>query len=122
MEGKWYTTSGGGGGRLAVLAVIAAVLLGSGAAAAVASVIVTVVIVAGVLAAVAVIGLAAVVIWRLRHEPPVSAVLAERAAAVRAEQLRGAQPAPRELHQHVHFDGTDPAAVAEILRRHGRPE
>lgn len=126
-HGTWQETGGGGdiGGGWLVAAVVAAVLLGTGAAAAVASAIVTIVIVVGAVLALSVVALAVVLVYRLRrYEPQGEAVLAERAALVRAEQERPAieQGSPRELHQHwhQHFHGVDEDRVAEILRAAGK--
>lgn len=121
MEGKWYTTSSGGpGAHLAILGVIAAVLLGSGAAAAVSAVIVTVVIIAGALLGLVTIGLAALVVHRIRREhqavPPVLLRQLPGAAAPAVEP-----PGPRELHQHWHLHGVGAEQLAEVIRRDQRP-
>jgi hypothetical protein len=120
MKGTWQTIDHPAG-HLAVIAVIAAVLLGSGAAAAVSAAIITVVIITGALLALVTIGLAALVVYRVRAER-------RQAPPMLLRQLPGAtapavEPSgPRELHQHWHFHGTEPQQFADILRRDQRPE
>jgi hypothetical protein len=121
MHGTWQTTSGHPALRLAVLAVLAAVLLGSGAAAAVSAVIWTVVIIAGTLLALATIGLAALVVYRIRREHQAAPPVLLRQLDAGAPRELGAS-GPRELHQHWHFHGADSVSAAEILRRAQRPE
>ncbi len=121
MKGTWTTTSDRPAGHLVLLAVIAAALLGSGTAAAVATAIVTIVIITGALLGLAVIGLAALVVYRIRREhqaaPP---VLLRQLSGTAAPALE--PPGPRELHNHWHFHGTEPEQLAEIIRRRQRPE
>jgi hypothetical protein len=115
MKGTWQTTSPPPGPHVAILAIIAAALLGSGAAAAAATVIWTVVIIAGALFGLATIGLAALVVYRIRAErrqaPPV--LLRQLPAAAPAVEANG----PRELHHHTHYHWHGAEQPAEILRR-----
>jgi hypothetical protein len=123
-HGTWQETSGGSPGpHLVILAILAAALLASGAAAAVATAVVITVIAFGALLALVVIGLAALVVYRVRREhqlaPP---VLLRQLDAGTPRQL--GRSGPRELHQHIHhhYHGADSAGVAEIIRRGQRPE
>jgi len=120
-HGTWQETgSSSPGPHLVILAIIAAALLGSGAAAAAAAIVIAVII-AGSLLALVTIGLAALVVHRIRAER-------RQAPPMLLRQLPGATPpaveaaGPRELHQHWHFHGTEPQQLAELLRRGQRPE
>jgi len=116
MKGTWQTDSPSPGPHLAILAIIAAAVLGSGAAAAAATAVVIAVIAFGALLALVVIGLAVLVVYRIRRErqaaPP---VLLRQLDAGTPREL--GQSGPRELHQHTHYHWHGAEAPAEILRR-----
>jgi membrane protein implicated in regulation of membrane protease activity len=122
MRGTWQTTDSGGGWKAALLAIGAVLLLGSGGAvAAVSEALIGALLAAVVVTALSVVALAAFLVHRARNPSPEGFV---RMGAVRmpvVQQLPGERPAI-EQHVHFHFDGADPAAVAEILRRSQRPE
>lgn len=124
MNGTWQTTgSGSGRGVLIVLAVL--VLLGSGAAAELAAAVIAALIATAVVVVLAIAALTVFLVYRARHPAMVSAARIVPVAApwgARNGELPAPQrpaleaPAARELH--LHFHGTDPEQVAEILRRH----
>ena len=110
MRGTWQTT--GGRSAAPVLLILGVLLLaGSGGAIAAAGAVID-----ALFAAVAVVFLTAValtvfLVRRARHGSPLVPV------PVRYE-LPGPERPALPQHLHLHFDGADPAAVAEILRRH----
>jgi len=118
MRGTWQTTDSAGGWKAVLLAIGAVLLLGSGSA--VAAVSEALIGALWAVAAVTVLSVVALATFLVRHahNPPPGGFV--RTPAVRmpvAQQLPGERPAI-EQHVHLHFDGADPAAVAEILRRH----
>lgn len=118
-HGTWQETGGGGGisGKGAAL-IIAAVLLlssGGGAVAAAASALADAVIVFFAVLAVTVPAAAWFTVRRARHPEAFSRVIPRP----QFHELGGERPAIPQ-HVHFHFDGADPAAVAEILRRSQR--
>jgi hypothetical protein len=139
MRGTWQTDDHAARGGL-VLAVIGGALLlaDSGAAAEIASAIVAALIAVAVVVVLAIGGGIAYLAYRARRERPAFTYRAEAGtrsgASDPAAQIGTGrsdftprvleQPAARELH--LHFHGTDSGQVAEqvaeILRRHQRPE
>jgi hypothetical protein len=125
MRGEWYTTDSGGGIRAPLLAGGALLLAASGgaAAAAIATAVIVVLIVIGTLVVLAVAGGVALLAYRVRHGSPAGQGIV-RAPIV--HELPGPErpaleaPAARELH--LHFHGTSPEQVAEILRSHELPD
>jgi hypothetical protein len=123
MKGTWETTEGGGSGLgTAVLVILAVALLGPAVAAAAAKLLHLLVIVLVVLVAVAGAGLVALLASRYRHT---MAGAARTGPLSFPKPVRAAQPLPRPARQaigpprevHLHFHGTDPAEVAELIRR-----
>jgi len=135
FQGTWQTTDGPGLGPVIVIAAVL-LLCGSGVAAAIATAVMTLLIVAGAVVVLTAAGLAALLVYRVRQGPPAVTYRAEvipetrqhlagsptRIGTARADFALPAieAPAHRELHLHLH--GIDPEQVAEILRRHERPE
>lgn len=117
MKGTWQTTEGGGVPVLLVLGVL--LLAGSGGAvAAVSAAVIDALFAAVALVFLTAVALAVFLVRRARAELPGGIVR----PPVRFELPAPERPAIPQ-HLHLHFDGADPAAVAEILRRHGeRPE
>lgn len=115
MRGTWQSTDSGGG-KVVLLIVGTLLLFGSGAAVELATAVAEALIAA---AAVVVLTVAAGVVWlvyRARQEIPSQRGVIP--SPVKYELPAPERPAiapKRELH--IHFHGTDPEQVAEILRR-----
>lgn len=120
LHGTWQATGGGSSGRALLFITGAMILLGSGVGAAIATAVVIIFIAIGGGVVLAVIGLTAFLIWRTRRGPEGASSRRGIVPAPVVHQLPGGERAaiPQHLHLHLHFDGADPAAVAEILRRH----
>jgi hypothetical protein len=122
MRGTWQTTdSGGGSGGLVLAVIAAAVLVGSGAASAIASALVTILIIVAVVIALAVVGVAALLVHRARQDRPGRTITArpvyQLPAEVRPHLEASGRPAiepGREVHLHFHI--ADPAEAAAIIR------
>src|SRR5579863_2506998 len=106
-SGTWQTTSGGGGPVLALIALL--ILIGSGTASAIASAIVTLLIIVGVLIGLAVLGGAALLVYRVHRARRVEAVaarpvyqLAPQPVSTPPDSGRLAIEPPREVHLHFH--------------------
>jgi membrane protein implicated in regulation of membrane protease activity len=116
FQGTGQTVGGSSGAGAALLIIGAVILLGSGAAAAIAAAVVVAIIVLAVVVVLSAAGLIAYLIWRARRD-----VAPSRRGIVPApvvHQLAAPERPAIPQHLHLHFDGADPAAVAEILRRH----
>jgi hypothetical protein len=119
MKGTWQTSDHRATGGVAlVLVVIAAAVLGSGAAAAIDTALVMLLIAAGVAAVLTTAALIAYLIWRPRRDTVAAPSRRGIVPAPVVHQLAAPQRPAIPQHLHLHFDGADPAAVAEILRRH----
>jgi hypothetical protein len=118
VHGTWQTTGGGSGLGLVLLIIGALILLGSGAAAAIATAVVVALIALAVVVVLAIVALIAYLIWRARRDIAAAPARQGIIPAPAVHQLAAPErPAiPQQLH--LHFDSADPAAVAEILRRH----
>ena len=132
-HGTWQETGGGASGGIgaALVAVFAAVALAGvaeGIAQAVASLVVILAIAAGVMAVLAVAGVAAFLVIRGRRStaggPPRAAQLPARLIheIPRAERPRPALEAPASRTLHLHFHGADPEQVAAIIRQQATGE
>jgi hypothetical protein len=124
MRGTWqgsgtWQTSGGSGPVLLVIGAL--IVLGSGAAAAIAAAVIVTLIAAGAVIVLTLAGLAAYLICRARRGRSATPLVRRFAPSDVMYRLdapgRPALEQPREIH--LHFHGTDPEKVAEILRRHG---
>jgi hypothetical protein len=139
VKGTWTTTDSGVGGRGVLIALAVVVLFGSGAAAELATAVLAALIAVAVVLVLIIAGGITWLICRARRERPAVTYRAEvsnppvKNAPLGGEILTGRldstppalePPAPRELHQHwhQHFYNVDAEQVAEILRRHERPE
>lgn len=121
MRGTWQTDDPAPGGRGILLVAGVVILAASGAAAAATAVIVLLAAAAAV-TVLTVAALAVFLLYRARHPAPLARRLARGIVPAPALHELPAPGRPaiepgRELH--VHFHGTDPEQVAEILRRHG---
>jgi hypothetical protein len=129
MDGTWKTTGGGFGSVpvMEIIAVCAACGVGYGIFLAVSEFVADVglVILFGLLAlfVLAVAGAVWATVYRLRHggELPWAALQRRMVPPPVMHELPGPErPAiPQHFHLHLHGAGADPAAVAEIIRRHG---
>jgi hypothetical protein len=123
LAGLRHLADQGGGGPV-LLITGALILLGSGAAAAVATSVVVALIAAAAVIVLSVAGLVAYLIYRARHSPAAAPwghdIIPAPVLRLLDAPERPALEQPRELH--LHFHGTGPEQVAEILRRHERPE
>ena len=122
MRGTWERTDSGSGGLALVLIVIAAVVFGSGAAAAIDTALVALLIAAAVIAVLVTVALIVFLWHRARNPSPQGFVRTPLVRSSVVHELPGAERPALPQHVHFHFDGADPAAVAEILRRQQRPE
>ena len=128
MHGTWKTTGGGGGGlpkELVGLAVLVAAMVGVAGAVQAALTAVMEWLIIGVMVFViaAVAGAVAYLLYRARRPQSQARIVPSRIIPQPAvHELPGPErpaitpPAARQLH--LHFHGTDPEQVAEILRRH----
>ena len=119
-----HTHGGGGFDPMPILIIIGAIAVAGPVAATAAELLHLLVIVLVVLVAVAGAGLVAYCAYRVSRRGQETPRLAYRAtvAPPRSSPLRSeprpAIDAPRQVH--LHFHGSDPADVAEIIRRHGQ--
>lgn len=118
MKGTWQTDDRSPGGGVILLVAGAVILAASGAAAAVATAVIVLLAAAAAVTVLTVAGLAVFLLYRARHPAPLSRGIVPAPALheLPAPERPAIEP-KRELH--VHFHGTDPEQVAEILRRHG---
>ena len=132
MHGTWKTAGGGGSGlpnEFIGLALLIAAMVGVAGAVQAALTAIFVWLFIGVLVVVfaAVAGTVAFLLYRARRPQSQARIVPSRIIPQPAVyELPGPErpaitpPAARQLH--LHFHGTGPEQVAEILRRHERPE
>jgi hypothetical protein len=124
VHGTWQTTGGGGSGVPVTQIIAAGVLVGvaAGIAEAVAQfvddVALLILITVFVLLVLLVAGAAWALVYRVRHGEPPWAPLGRRVVPSPVVHQLGEPERPAlPQHVHFHFDGADPAAVAEVIRR-----
>jgi hypothetical protein len=118
VKGTWQTDDPAPGGRVILLVAGVVILAASGAAAAVATAVIVLLLAAAAVTILTMAGLAVFLLYRARHPAPVPrGIVRPPALHELPAPGRAAIEPKRELH--VHFHGTDPEQVAEILRRHG---
>jgi hypothetical protein len=117
-------THGGGGSGLgtAVLIILAVALLGPAVAAAVAELLRILLLVVVVMVCISAAVLAGTLAWRRRRLGAARAGVLPESRWARAAPTPSLRPAPRaaieqQRQVHLHFHGTDPAEIAEIIRR-----
>jgi hypothetical protein len=123
MHGTWQTTGGSGAGKWVLAGICAVLLLGSGGAvAAVSAALMDALIAAAAVTVLTVVAVGAFVVHRARNPSLEGVVRMPLVRSTVAHELPRPERPAIPQHLHLHFDGTDPAAVAEILRRSQRPE
>src|SRR5215467_14306953 len=111
-------THGGGIDLMPIVVVVAAILVGPAVTAALVTLLHVLFVVAAALAAVAVGGVVAFAVWRWRHPVTAPWQRGELSAAVRPPlPRREPQAIGQGQHLHIHLDGMEPGAQAEVLRR-----
>jgi hypothetical protein len=118
-----HTHGSGGFDPMPALVVIGVILAGPAVLAALVEIVQLALIIAIAVAVAAVAGLAAVIVWRVRHQDPPATqspmlvhrtILTPRSAAVTRPAPVKAIEAPQ---LHVHYHGADPADAAAVIRQ-----
>ena len=121
MKGTWQTTDHSSSAPVLLLIGVLLLAGGGGAVAAVSAAVIDALLAAVAVTVLTVIGLAVFVVHRARNPSPEGFVRTPLVHSTVHELPAAERPAIPQ-HLHLHFDGADPAAVAEILRRSQRPE
>jgi hypothetical protein len=114
MHGTWQTT---GGRSTRVVLLIGGILLMAGCGGA-AAFLADVLIAAGVILILGIGAMIALLVHRVRATDGRGGLEQRIVPAPVRYELPGPERPAIPQHVHFHFDGADPAAVAEILRRH----